>query len=127
MFILRRRLLWGLAALALMGSPLLATAQDDRWVGAWASSQMIAENEHALPDGAMDGVTLRQVVRLTLGGERLRVRISNAFGDQPLHIASAAVAHPSAPDGSAVAPGSSRPLTFSGRTDAVIPAGAIFV
>ena len=90
----RRGLLSAFAALGLILAPVAAPAEEGRWIGAWASSQMIAENEHALPDGAMDDVTLRQVVRLTTSGDRIRVRVSNAFGDGPLRIARATVSRP---------------------------------
>ena len=128
MAVLVRMFLAALMALGLaMAAPHEAAARQDRWTGAWASSQMVAENEHALPDGALDDVTLRQVVRPTLSGEQVRVRVSNVFGDGPLHIASAVVVRPVAHDGSAVDPASARPLTFSGRSHAMIPAGAEYV
>ena len=123
----RRRLLGALAALGLIPAPVTAVADDGRWVGAWASSQMVAENEHALPDGALDDVTLRQVVRLTTSGDQIRIRISNAFGDGPLYVASAAVSRPNTRDGDTVDPGTVTPLAFAGRPDVMVPAGAEFV
>ncbi|MFN4297799.1 MAG: SGNH/GDSL hydrolase family protein [Brevundimonas sp.] len=122
----RRRLLGAFAALGLILTPVTAVADNARWVGAWASSQMVAENEHALPDGAMDNVTLRQVVRLTASGDQIRVRVSNALGDAPLHIRSAEVARSATRDGALVDPATVRPLTFAGRHDVMVPAGAEF-
>ncbi|WP_262422831.1 hypothetical protein [Brevundimonas denitrificans] len=109
----RRRLVSAFAALGLILAPVAALADDGRWVGAWASSQMVAENEHALPDSAMDDVTLRQVVRLTASGDRIRVRVSNAFGDAPLRIARAAVSRPTTRDGAIIDPAMVRRLTFA--------------
>lgn len=123
----RRRLVSAFAALGLILAPVAALADDGRWVGAWASSQMVAENEHALPDSAMDDVTLRQVVRLTASGDRIRVRVSNAFGDAPLRIARAAVSRPTTRDGAIIDPATVRRLTFAGRPDVMVPAGAEFV
>lgn len=123
----RRRLLAALTALGLVLAPVATVADDGRWVGAWASSQMTAENEHALPDGAMDDVTLRQVVRLTASGDQIRIRLSNAFGNAPLHIASAALTRPVTRNGALVDPAALTPLTFAGRESVMVPAGAEFI
>ncbi len=99
-----------------------APARDTRWIATWGSSQMIAEGDNALPADRAGAITLRQVVRVSAGGERVRIRLSNAFGTRPLAIGGARLAR-------SVAPGTPRieggvRLTFSGHGDAVIPAGA---
>lgn len=99
-------------------------AETLRWTGSWASSQMVADSKNALPAEAFQDATLRQVVRLSLGGDTVRVRLSNAFGTQPLTITAAQVALSAAPDSPRIDPASSRPLTFSGRAQVTIPAGA---
>ncbi|MFT4956252.1 MAG: lysophospholipase L1-like esterase [Brevundimonas sp.] len=123
----RRRLSGALAAIGLILTPVPALADGGRWIGAWASSLMAAENEHALPDGALDDVTLRQVVRLTASGDRIRVRVSNVFGDGPLRITRAAVSRPVTRDGATIDPETTTPLTFAGRPEVMVPAGAEFV
>ena len=117
---------------ALAGWLLLVTAADarhaqvpapkDGWTATWGSAQMVAEGENALPADRASNVTVRQVVRLSVGGERIRVRLSNAFGTRPLTIGAAHVALATAP-GTDVIVGGQR-LTFAGRKDAVIAAGA---
>lgn len=112
-----------LAALLALGAS--AAPAQDHWVGSWASSQQIPEPHNALPDDKLRDVTLRQVVRLSLGGERLRVRLSNAFGTQPLRIDDV---HVALSDGGArIAAGSSRAVTFEGQGSVTIPAGADYV
>ena len=101
-----------------------ASVPAERWVGAWASSQQIPEPNNALPAGALDDATLRQIVRLTLGGSQVRVRVSNVFGVTPLVITSARVARPVAIDGAAIDPETDRALSFAGRPGVIIPAGA---
>ncbi len=115
----------GLSTLGVSASMAQAQAADHPWVAVWGSSQMMAEADNALPADALDDATLRQVVRVTAAGDRIRVRLSNAFGSAPLQIASAAVAQPSS--GSTIAPGSSRPLLFNGRPGVVIPTGADYL
>ena len=69
------------------------------------------------------GQTLRQIVRTSIGGRRVRVVLTNVFGTLPLRIDGAAVSL-RAKDVSVV-PDTTRMLTFSGRTSAAIPAGAV--
>lgn len=107
-------------ALALLASP--ASAQN--WVGTWGSSQIRPSAEQVLtPEQARD-TTIRQIVRVSIGGKRLRVRFSNAFGATPLTIAGAHVALSAGPGSPALKAGSDRALTFSGAAGIIIPAGA---
>ncbi|WP_277967837.1 SGNH/GDSL hydrolase family protein [Sphingomonas echinoides] len=98
--------------------------EHDRWVGSWATSQQIPEPRNALPEAALTDATLRQTVRLSLGGARVRILLSNAFGTEPLRIDSAHVAR--AAGGAAVTPGTDHALTFDGAPDVRIPAGASY-
>jgi hypothetical protein len=67
--------------------------------------------------------TLREIVHISLGGDRLRVRLSNAFGTKSLEIGGAHVAIRAA--GSKILSGSDRPLAFGGRPGISIPPGAL--
>jgi len=64
-------------------------------------------------------------VHVSLGGGRVRVVLSNAFGTAPLPVGAAAVALRQ--KDSAVTAGSGRPLTFSGSASTTIAAGAVAV
>jgi lysophospholipase L1-like esterase len=88
------------------------------WVGSWAAAPAPAEgfvgfNNH----------TIRMNPRISLGGERLRVRISNAYGNRPLLIGAARIALRD--KGPATIPGSDRKLTFGGSEMTAIAAGAV--
>ena len=67
--------------------------------------------------------TLRQIVRVSLGGDRVRVVLSNIFGTTPLQIGAAHVALRD--QGSAVVAGSDRALTFAGVATAAVPANGV--
>jgi lysophospholipase L1-like esterase len=67
--------------------------------------------------------TLRQIVHVSLGGDRVRVVLSNAFGTTPLAIGAANVAL-RRKDASIVA-SASRRLTFGGSTATTVATGAI--
>jgi lysophospholipase L1-like esterase len=123
------------AAIGLLVASMLATsaagaaprAASPHWVGTWASSQMAVDGADAIAASDLKDATLRQIVRLTAGGGRLRVKISNAFGTEPLRLASVHVARAVAPDSPRIEPGSDRTLTFNGRTDVTVPAGADYL
>jgi hypothetical protein len=74
------------------------------------------------PAPGLADATLRQVVRVSLGGRRLRVWFSNAFGGKPLTIVSAHVATPAG--GSKIRAESLNSLAFGGLTSVTIPRGA---
>jgi lysophospholipase L1-like esterase len=67
--------------------------------------------------------TVRHVVHISAGGQRIRVRLSNAYGSAPLLIGTAHVAVHA--DGASILAGSDRTLTFSGQTSISIPTGAV--
>ncbi len=90
------------------------------WVGTWSASPQAESSPVELK-----GRTIRQIVRVSIGGKRVRVRLSNAFGAGPLVISAARVALPSTD--AAIAAGSDRMLTFSGSPSTAIPPGALAV
>ncbi|MFJ2771417.1 SGNH/GDSL hydrolase family protein [Streptomyces sp. NPDC087300] len=120
-------------ALALTGGLAVTGAQasPDRrenvdaaaWTAAWAASPQRPSTGFKAnwSEAGFDKQTLRQVVRVTEGGERARIRLSNAYGTSPLRIASATVARTT--KGASVEKGSVRRLTFDGKRAVSIPAG----
>jgi lysophospholipase L1-like esterase len=67
------------------------------------------------------GQTLRQVVRISAGGVRLRVRLSNEHGVEPLQIGAATLAI--AQEQAAIVAGSARALQFDGSSAIEVAAG----
>lgn len=111
----------GLAfALAL---PLSVKAEAQRWVGAWSSAQLAPDAKNSLAPEDYPTATLRQVVRVSIGGDTLRVKLSNLFGTQPLTIDAARIAVSAAPATARIDPTTDRPLTFSASARVTIPAG----
>ena len=118
------RLLPLICALALVASQ--AQAATTHWIGSWAASPAMPmpapANNPARGTATFNNQTVTQMVRLSAGGQRLRIRLSNEYGPKPLQIGAARVALVGA-DGAVVA-GSERTVTFSGAAAALIPAGA---
>ncbi|MCW4462041.1 SGNH/GDSL hydrolase family protein [Sphingomonas sp. BT-65] len=105
-------------------SAVPAAAQACPWRAAWASSQTRPDSANALPAEALADTTLRQIVRSSIAGNQVRVRISNVFGDAPLRIAAATIAR-SAGNGSArIHPQTLRTLRFADAPGAVVPPGS---
>jgi lysophospholipase L1-like esterase len=90
------------------------------WVATWSTSVQLTEPRNLPPEPGLEGNTLRQVVHVSLGGDRLRVHFSNAFGTSPVTLTAAHLAA-SLGDG-AIDPATDRALAFDGRPSVTIPA-----
>lgn len=106
-----------------------AEAAGARWIGSWGASPAPPMATAPVGVGArfpttptFNNQTIVQVVRLSAGGPRLRLRLTNEYGDHPLAIGAARVALVG-PDGAILA-GNERPVRFSGGKSATIPNGA---
>ena len=108
-------------------TPLPALAAPTHWVGSWAAAQQLPEPQNALAPADLHDATLRQVVRLSIGGSRIRLRLSNAFGTQPLVIDGVHVARALSPGGARIDPASDHDVTFNGAASVTIPAGASYL
>ncbi len=117
-------LVWGLMV---SGGEAQKAAQDLSWVGSWAASQQIPESQNLLDPELMRDGTLREIVHLSVGGAQLRVRVSNAFGTQPLHLTAVHVARPVSAMEAAIDAASDTAVMFGGAPDVTIPAGAEYV
>jgi lysophospholipase L1-like esterase len=92
---------------------------DNHWVGTWATAPVPVDGI------ALAGQTLRMIARVSIGGSRIRVRLSNADGESDLTVGTAQVGLRS--QGSGIVAGSGGPLTFNGSPSTTIPAGALVV
>lgn len=99
---------------------------DDRWTASWtASPQVILAAQEGLEPGVPSSLadqTVRQTLRVSLGGRAVRIVLTNAYGKAPLVIGEARVARTGS--GPTIVQGSDRALTFGGETRVVIPPGA---
>jgi lysophospholipase L1-like esterase len=122
---------------------------NQKWVGSWATSPQ------ATSDIQFANQTLRMIVRVSLGGNKVRVRFSNAYGAVPLVIGAAHIAlrapctvvyegyrfQPGPPPiqppptggtcataaGSAIVPNSDRVMRFGGSPSTKVFPGAVMV
>lgn len=89
------------------------------WVGTWSAAA-----NGGVSDTGYPGYTIRNLVRTSLGGPRLRVKLSNAFGTAPVLFAHTTVGLQRLPGSAAVTAGTLRDVTFGGHRAVTIPAGA---
>jgi lysophospholipase L1-like esterase len=111
------------AGMALPQLPAMAQSgswNTEQWVGTWGTAP--AGPPLAAQTQTFSNQTLRLIVHTTIGGTRVRIRISNELGTAPLRIGEAHVALRQG--GAGIAAGSDRALTFSGSTGITIPPGA---
>ena len=96
------------------------------WVGTWSSSPQPIWGPDFI--GGLKyprnlwNQTVRQLSRVSIGGPRIRVVLSNEYGQTPVAIGAARVAL--SEKGSAIVAGSDRALNFGGRETVTIPPGA---
>ncbi|RKF30579.1 SGNH/GDSL hydrolase family protein [Paraburkholderia fungorum] len=106
-----------------------ANAADSNWVASWtASPQPVWDADFLFPTNvpaALHDQTVRQVARVSLGGPRVRIVLSNAFGKQPVTVGKATIGLPAA--GGAVFADSLHTATFGGQKIATILPGASLV
>lgn len=103
-----------------------AAGADTAWLASWnASPQAVWSSDFILPANVparLHDQTVRQVARVSVGGQRVRIVLSNAHGGTPLRIGAATVALSAG--GSAIVPGSLHSITFGGQSGATIMPGA---
>ncbi len=91
------------------------------WVGTWGCAPQLVEPRNMPPAPGLADNTLRQVVQVSIGGTKLRVKFSNAFGKSTIVLASAHIAL--SMGGSAIQTNTDTQLTFNGSATVAIPAG----
>ncbi|MEO3973554.1 SGNH/GDSL hydrolase family protein [Streptomyces sp. CAU 1734] len=105
-------------ALVLTTTPATGAGPAPADRGGWAGSWGAAHQRPTVPPGwppnwseeGFSAESVRQIVRISAGGSRIRVRVSNRYGTQPLVVTAATVARTA--EGAAVRPGSLRTLRF---------------
>ncbi len=63
-----------------------------KWVGTWSTAPQLVETGNMPPAPGLTNNSLRQVVRVSIGGDTLRVRFSNEFSTSPVTMKSVQIA-----------------------------------
>jgi len=97
------------------------SAATHHWVGTWSTAEQLVELRNMPPAPGLSHTTLRQVVRVSLGGDSLRVRFSNEFSSMPVTLNAVHIAISAG--GSAIDPESDQALSFDGKSEVTVRAG----
>ena len=105
------------------------SAGTEPWITTWAATPAPRWGEELpapfnVPE-TLEGQTVRQIARISVGGDQVRIVLSNEFGTRPVTIGNTTVALSAG--GDKVDPETIKPVTFGGQTSAVIPPGAPLV
>lgn len=116
------------AVAASAGPATTGAAQGGRaeWAGSWAAA-VTRGNTVGLTNTGLNDQSIRMIVQTSVGGDRLRVRLTNLYGEQAVQVGRATVARPDTrtpADLSDIDPRSLRALTFGGSASATINRGA---
>lgn len=117
-------------AVLLAGSGTVVVTGEDgsssrAWTGSWAAAVTHGNLTGSTNNGFTDQ-SVRNVVHLSVGGDRVRIRLSNIYGEKAVPVGHATVALPNTatPDLSDIDPATLHQLTFNGAASAVMPMGA---
>ena len=130
-----------LTPLLLLWIALAPAYAEDHWVATWTTAQNLVRTPPpvqaavVLPDAppkqasagarGFTNQTVRMIVRTSIPGKKLRVKIANQFGGAPVKIGAAHVAL-RAKD-SSIVPGSDRALQFNGKPSATVGPGIVLL
>ena len=110
-----------IAALLILSPGCSPKPEATRWVGTWASSQQLVEPHNMPPEPGLTNNTLRQIVRTSIGGDSLRLKLSNLFSDDSVELNEVMIALSS---GSHTTDSTTNtPLSFGGERTISIAAG----
>ncbi len=93
----------------------------ESWVTSWSAGPQAAA-PRTLAAAGFDNQTVREIIFSSVGGDPIRLELTNVFGVSPLQVGRVTVAV--AGPGAAVVPGTIHPVTFGGSASIQIPAGA---
>lgn len=91
------------------------------WVGTWSTAPQLVEPGNMPPPPGLNNNSLRQIVRVSIGGDTLRVRFSNEFSTSTVTMKSVQIAVSTG--GNSIDVSTNKELRFNGNTEVVMNAG----
>ena len=110
--------------LSCSGSKTVSTGNKG-WVGTWSTAPQLVEPHNMPPEPGLTENTLRQIVRVSIGGGVVRLRFSNAFSKSPVELKSVAIAQ--SLEGGSVDVSTQKALKFNNNPGIIMaPGGEAF-
>jgi lysophospholipase L1-like esterase len=95
------------------------------WVGTWATASQLVEEKNLPPSPGLTGNSLRQIVRVSVGGEIMRLRLTNGFSQCPVTMKSVQIAVSTG--GHTIDLATNKVLKFSGKTEVTMSSGSALI
>ena len=70
----------------------IGKAKATKWVGTWSTAPQLVEPHNMPPAPGLSNNTIRQIVRVSIGGDSLRVKFSNEFSKSAVTLRKVQVA-----------------------------------
>ena len=94
------------------------------WVGTWGTAPQLVENHNNPPSPGLGNNSLRQIVQVSIGGEKVRLKLTNEFSKEATEIKAIELACAKTAGSSCeIDEATTVSLTFDGKTSVTIPAG----
>ncbi len=122
-FKIRLYVLQGLLLPVLAMFPFQISAQQ-HWVGTWGTAPQLVESNNNPPSPGLQNNSLRQIVQVSIGGETVRLKLTNAFSSGATEIRGVELAYAKSSGGTSdIDTSSSVSLTFGGSNSVTMAAG----
>ncbi len=92
-----------------------------KWVGTWAAAQQLVESGNMPPSPGLTNNSLRQVVRVSIGGDTIRLKLSNEFSSNSVTIKSVQIA--ASTGSSKIDTATNKEFKFNGSAEVIINRG----
>ena len=94
------------------------------WVGTWGTAPQLVERHNNPPSPGLANNSLRQIVQVSIGGKKVRLKLTNEFSQEATEIRAVELAiAKTAGSSSEIDEKSTVSLTFDGKASVEIPAG----
>lgn len=110
----------GFTLAALMIGSVWAQGNESTWTGTWATA-VEWTGSGDMPKESLSNRSLREIIHMSIGGETIRMQLSNIHSKEPVEIKSVFIANPI--DSCDIDPKSARYLTFGGKKTVTIAPG----
>lgn len=112
------------------GQPTAAPTEEPepKWVTTWGTAEEKCDTtKDAMPKLALEDTTVRQIIRVTTGGDKLRLRLSNQYGASDVEVKSMHLAKQVDPVRSTIDTSTDAVVKVGGNEEFVIPAGEVIL
>lgn len=93
--------------------------QESKWVATWSTANFGVGTNDMPPAPGLKNNTIRQIIRVSIGGDVLKLKLSNLFGEEDMTIKSVSIAE--ANEGCVIDNSTLRHLTFGKKKGFIIP------